>query len=81
MKPSHKRLLLSLGAAAGMLTFLYLIGEVVEIVRVLTWRPPPGSGIATISVGVTPIPVAFLGLVAFILCLRALRRLPRPPRA
>jgi hypothetical protein len=83
MAPQTKRLLLSIGAALGMLTFLY---EGVETVQVLWWffsyvqSQTGNGGLASISAGLGMLPMSLIGLVVFVLCVRALRRLRRRPR-
>lgn len=80
MAPQTKRALLSIGAALGMLTFLY---EGVETVRTLVAvfnyvsSQTGTGGLATISFGLGMLPMSLIGLVVFVLCLRALRRLRR----
>jgi len=85
MDPKTSRLLLTIGAAAGMLTFLGTFGgtvwSIVEFFRTIT--PPPGAngGLASVSMGVDALPLllGLAGLVAFVLCLRSLRK-SRPSR-
>jgi hypothetical protein len=81
MKLETKRLLLSIGAAAGMLTFLYEGWETVDtltaVFSYVSHLPPEGGGLATISFGLGMLPMALIGLAVFVLCLRALRKRTR----
>jgi hypothetical protein len=72
-KRSRARILLAVGAAAGMLTFLVMIGGSLWPLIVLLFAEG-GSGGVMLGIGVVPLGLGVAGLVAFLLCARSLRR-------
>jgi hypothetical protein len=77
MNPASSRVLLSIGAALGMLIFLATFGETVWQLVELTPNRPGGGGLC--GLGVAVVEASLLlgvgGLIVFLLCARSLRAL------
>jgi hypothetical protein len=79
MHPASSRVLLSVGAAVGMLIFLTTAGAAVwGLVSLMNLRTAHGNGgLASVSVGIGLVPLLLGagGLIAFLLCARRLKAL------
>jgi hypothetical protein len=75
-RTAHARILLAAGAALGMLLFLVTFGATATgLARLFAVSRATGSGSPMVGVSVAPVGLGLVGLIAFLLCARALRGL------